>query len=127
MTLNGERTKLTPRHSEIILLLALTPDGLNSLELGRELYGPDFHPTTVRAEMSRLRRLLGPLLSTGPYRLDAEVHSDFGDVERLLEQGDGEAALDRYRGALLTASEVPAIAAARDRLDAAVHAGTASS
>jgi DNA-binding response OmpR family regulator len=127
VTLNGERTKLTPRHSEIIMLLALNPDGLSSLELGRELYGPDFNPTTVRAEMSRLRRLLGPLLATGPYRLDAEVHSDFGDVERLLERGEGETALDRYRGALLTTSEVPAIAAARDRLDAAVHAGAASS
>jgi DNA-binding response OmpR family regulator len=127
VTLNGERTKLTPRHSEIILLLALNPDGLSSLELGRELYGPDFNPITVRAEMSRLRRLLGPLLATGPYRLDAEVHSDFGDVERLLEQGEREAVRDRYRGALLTASEVPAIAAARDRLDTAVHAGGTSS
>ncbi|HEX2360429.1 MAG TPA: GAF domain-containing protein [Solirubrobacterales bacterium] len=123
LTLNGERTKLTPRHSEIMLLLALHPDGFSGSELGRELYGPGCNPITVRAEMSRLRRLLGSLLATGPYRLEAELHSDFGEVERLLARGQVAAALDRYRGPLLTSSAVPAIVAARRRLAEAVRGG----
>lgn len=121
VTVNGERSKLTPRHSEIMMMLMLHPDGLSSEELGRELYGPDCNLITVRAEMSRLRRLLGPLLATRPYRLVAELHSDFGDVERLLERHDAAAAMRRYAGPLLTGSEVPAIVEARRRLDDAVY------
>jgi hypothetical protein len=109
-----------------MLLLTLNPKGLSGLELGRELHGPACNPITVRAEMSRLRRLLGPLLATGPYRLEAELHSDFGDVERLLARGDAAAALGRYRGPLLTASDVPAIVEARRRIDDAAQAAGAT-
>jgi hypothetical protein len=99
-----------------VLLLALNPDGLRGRELGRELHGPDCNLTTVRAEISRLRRLLGPVLTSEPYRLDAEVSSDFGEVERLIARGDRVAARERYRGSLLATSEVPAIIAVRDRI-----------
>jgi transcriptional regulator of acetoin/glycerol metabolism len=84
VSLSGERIELTPRHSEIVVLLMLRPDGLSSHELGCELYGPDCNPITVRAEMSRLRRLLGPLLVANPYRLDADVSADFAELERWL-------------------------------------------
>ena len=73
LVMGGERIKLTPRHSEIMVLLMLHPEGLTSRELGRELYGPNCNLVTVRAEMSRLRRLLGPLLATRPYRLEADL------------------------------------------------------
>src|SRR5207247_9810724 len=36
----GERAELTPRHSEIVVLLALHPDGLSSHGLGRAAYRP---------------------------------------------------------------------------------------
>jgi hypothetical protein len=83
----GERIELSPRRSEIVALLSLHPKGLTSRELGRELYGPDCKPVTIRAEISRLRRQLGSLLAATPYRLDAEVSVDPEDLERILERG----------------------------------------
>jgi hypothetical protein len=56
-----------------VRLLAAHPEGLTSRELARKLYGPAGKRVTVRAEMSRLRRVLGPILARNPYRLDAEV------------------------------------------------------
>jgi len=119
----GERLDLTPRHSEIVLLLILQPDGLSGQELGRQLHGPDCNPITVRAEMSRLRRLLGPLLARKPYRLDAELSADFTDVERLIDRGDRAAVIDRYKGPLLPHSEVPAIVLRRRLIGDSVRAG----
>jgi hypothetical protein len=122
--LAGERIDLTPRHSEIVLLLILHPDGLSAQELGDRLHGPDSNPITVRAEMSRLRRLLRPVLARRPYRLEAELESDFADVERLLARGDRATAIDRYKGPLLPHSHVPAIAAERARLGDAMRPST---
>ena len=121
VSLRGERVKLSPRHGEIVLLLALNPDGLSSHELGSGLYGAAWRPVTVRAEMSRLRRVLGPALARSPYRLDADVVADFVEVERVLERGDVKAAVALYRGGLLPNSSVPAIAEARERIDAEVR------
>jgi hypothetical protein len=115
VTVGGQRRKLTPKQSEILVLLLLHPDGLSSHELGIELYGPEYRPVTVRAEISRLRRVLGPMLSTRPYRLEADVRTDLAEVETMLERGDAQVT-ERYRGHLLLDSEVPAIAAARDEL-----------
>jgi len=72
--------------------------------------------------MSRLRRLLAPVLARTPYRLEAELESDFADVERLLARGDRVVAIDRYKGPLLPHSGVPAIAAERARLGDAMQA-----
>lgn len=118
ISLDGGPDELTPRHSDIVVLLALNRGGLNGRELGALLYGADPPPVTVRAEMSRLRRFLGPALGHGPYRLAAELRADFAEVERLLERGDVRGALRRYRGPLLPDSRVPAIAEARSRLHA---------
>ena len=108
--------KLTPKHSEIVVLLLLNPEGLSSHELGVELYGPEHNPVTVRAEISRIRRLLGPTLATRPYRIDADLRTDLGEVESLLERSD-PSAVNRYRGPLLVGSDVPAITSARERLE----------
>src|SRR5215211_3270940 len=121
VSMRGERVELSPRHGEIVVLLALNPDGLTGRELGSRLYGADRRPVTVRAEMSRLRRVLGPVLARNPYRLDAEVAADFVEVERLLEQGDITGAVEGYAGPLAPASEAPAIADARQRIDVEVR------
>lgn len=118
----GQRTDLGLRHSEILVLLALHPEGLSGKELAVHLYGTPDKRVTVRAEMSRLRKLLGPLLAANPYRLVAEVCADFLDVQQLLDEGRRDAAAERYAGPLLPPSEVPAIAAARRALDDAVRA-----
>jgi hypothetical protein len=122
VSLDGASEDLSPRHGEIVVLLALNPRGLSGRELGPLLYGADAPPVTVRAEMSRLRRLLGPALDHVPYRLDAELSTDFADVERLLERGDVPAAVRRYPGPLLPGSRVGAIVDARSRIHAEVRA-----
>lgn len=60
--------QLSPRHAEILLMLALSPDGRSAAELSEDLYGARDHTVTVRAEMSRLRRHLGTLIEQRPYR-----------------------------------------------------------
>ncbi len=85
VVIGGERIELTPRHSEIVALLSLHPKGLTGRELGRELYGPHSRPVTIRAEISRLRAQLGPLLAGNPYRLDAQVSADPEELARVLE------------------------------------------
>jgi hypothetical protein len=87
--LDGRPLHLSPRHAEILALLAASPDGLSAGELGAALHGAGASSTTVRSEISRLRRQLGPALATRPYRLVAEVDADFlspaseGDPELL--------------------------------------------
>ncbi|HEY0636218.1 MAG TPA: transcriptional regulator [Pseudonocardiaceae bacterium] len=73
------RTALTRRHATILRTLhAAGPGGLSAAELSRRLFGDDDHQVTVRAEISRLRRLLGPLVSPAPYRIAAGVRLAVG-------------------------------------------------
>ncbi|WP_167113183.1 helix-turn-helix domain-containing protein [Amycolatopsis viridis] len=66
----GWRRTVTRRHAEILALLHRAgPAGLSAEALSRALYGDAEHVVTVRAEVSRLRRLLGALVDTRPYRL----------------------------------------------------------
>jgi len=82
--LDGQGFELSPRHSEIVALLAAHPQGLSSRELARKLYGPGGKRGTVRAEMSRLRAQLGPVLARNPYRLDADVSADPALADQLV-------------------------------------------
>jgi hypothetical protein len=64
------RTALTPRHADLLRLLAAAgPAGLTAAALSTRLYGDGAHVVTVRAEVSRLRRVVGALVATTPYRL----------------------------------------------------------
>jgi hypothetical protein len=116
----GGMVELTPRHSEILTLLALHRDGVSGDELAREIYGDETKAVTIRAEMSRLRRLLGCLVLSNPYRLVADIRADFLEVEQLLWAGDFDTAVRRYTGPLLPRSSVPGIVAARERLERAL-------
>lgn len=61
---------LSPRHAEILLsLLEAGHDGRTAVQLSEDLFDDPGRTVTVRAEMSRLRRLAGSLLLSGPYRL----------------------------------------------------------
>jgi hypothetical protein len=103
---DGRRLRLSLRHSELLVALALHPDGLDEDALAHAVYGHPVKAVTVRAEISRLRKVLGPALRTRPYRLVADVRADF------LWQSQP----DLRRGALLPASHAPAVVAARRRL-----------
>jgi hypothetical protein len=113
----GARVELTSRHSEILTLLALHPEGLASDELALQLYGSSTQGATVRAEVSRLRRLLACRLLRNPYRLEAEVQADFLEVTRRLEAGDAAGAARHHGGPLLARSRVPRIVREREHIE----------
>jgi hypothetical protein len=120
----GRRIRLGRRHSEILVALARRPEGIGGDELLVELYEDEsVTPVTLRAELSRLRRLLGPeLLRSRPYRLSAPVDADFDTVARRLASGAVAAALDAYPGPLLPASRAPAVVRLRHRLEEQLRA-----
>ena len=119
----GDRTlKLSPRHSDIVVLLAAHERGLSAEQLALELFGEQGKPVSVRAELSRLRRVLGNALDADPYRLVGTVQADFLDVERSVEEGRSALALERYPGPLLPRSDAPGVAELRRGLDAGVRA-----
>jgi hypothetical protein len=67
---DGWSTPLSPRHETLLRALhGAGPAGLTAAELSRRLYGDDEHQVTVRAEVSRLRRVAGALVATSPYRV----------------------------------------------------------
>ncbi|GAB2964209.1 GAF domain-containing protein [Streptomyces heilongjiangensis] len=114
----GRKVRLSRRHSEILVLLARHPEGLSGDELLCALYEDEsVTPVTLRAELARLRRLLGPgLLGSRPYRLMVPVESDVAIVERRLETGAVTSAVTAYGGPLLPGSQAPAVARLRHRL-----------
>lgn len=59
----------SPRHCEIVLSLMMHPDGRTAAEIADDLFADPSRTVTVRAEVSRLRRLLGPVIAHRPYRL----------------------------------------------------------
>jgi hypothetical protein len=68
---------LSPRHAQILRLLTETGSaGIDAASLSVALFGDRDHVVAVRAEISRLRKSLGPVLSTHPYRFadGVDVH-----------------------------------------------------
>ncbi|TPQ23869.1 GAF domain-containing protein [Streptomyces sporangiiformans] len=67
--------ELSPRHAELLYVLALHRTGRSASGLAEDLFGDPARTVTVRAEMSRVRRYLGAFLEHRPYRFreDAEV------------------------------------------------------
>jgi hypothetical protein len=118
---SGAPIALGLRQAEILALLAMHPEGLTCERLTLELYGEAGNPISTRAQVSRLRRLLGPLLAGRPYRLLADVTADFLSVEPLLAAGDVIGALSAHRAPLLAESEAPRIVQARDELEGALR------
>lgn len=109
--------RLSPRHSEIVLLLASAARGLSGDELAVLLYEDDSPSSTLRAELNRLRGLLGEdLLASRPYRLAAGLTGDWLAVEAHLAAGDLRTAMRAYRGPLLPRSTAPGVVRLRDNL-----------
>ncbi|MEU6009773.1 GAF domain-containing protein [Streptomyces sp. NPDC047453] len=118
LVVGGRGVRLSRRHSEILVLLARHPEGLTGDELLCALYEDEsVTPVTLRAELARLRRVLGPgLLSSRPYRLAVPVGSDVAVVQRRLETGAVAAAAAAYSGPLLPGSQAPSVVRLRQRL-----------
>jgi len=117
LTIGEHVFQLSPRHSELLTLLALRPAGWSAEQLADELLGASGKVVSIRAELSRLRRILGPYLGSHPYRLQAGIETDFGELERLTEAGRLRDALGRLAaGELLPGSGAALIAETRFRL-----------
>ena len=125
--LGGRALVLSRRHSEIVVLLAARPRGLSTEQLALELFGERGKPVSVRAELSRLRRVLGTALDADPYRLSVPVETDFLEVEHRIDEGRAAAALAGHVGPLLPHSEAPGIVELRGGLDAGVRRAVLSS
>ena len=66
--------RLSPRHAEILLaLVEAGPSGRAASGLAEDLFDDGTRAVTVRAEMSRLRRALGGLLLSHPYRFSPAI------------------------------------------------------
>ncbi|MQA02095.1 MAG: GAF domain-containing protein [Streptosporangiales bacterium] len=110
-------TRLSQRHGELLLLLAMHPEGLTAEQLSVRLHEHDVQSVTIRAEMSRLRRILGgAFLASRPYRILERLDTDIDDLRRALDRGAFTEALDLYAGPVLPRSESPTIIEAREEI-----------
>lgn len=115
--LGGRPIQLSRRHSEVLALLSMRPDGMTSEELTAALYGDPGTSSTTRVEVHRLRKLMGEWIDTDPYRLSRDVESDVARVKGLLDRGAVREAVEVYHGPLLPHSEAPGVVRERDSLE----------
>ena len=123
--------ELSARHSELLTVLALHPEGLTTGDLGLLAYPEDTRPGTVRAEMLRLRNLMASLSgrsgntalipSSRPYRLPAPIRLDALEVLENVERGAHRVGLAQYRGPVLPRSEAPAVWLLRNKVSSVLR------
>ena len=94
-------TTLTGRHADILVLLSRHPEGLSADHLAMLLDDKDLDVVTIRAEMSRLRRVIGgEFIGSRPYRLLATHHQRCRRrLRRAGSRGRRHRALGIRRGA----------------------------
>jgi len=128
LTYGSTISRLSLRHSELLLMIALAPDGLTSAEIAVGLSEDEQADVTIRAEISRLRSVLGPLqLVSRPYRLRNSVQTDVALVCDHLAAGRLRSAVATYRGPVLPASAAPAIEQLRHSLHMQVRSALLAS
>ncbi|RDG35065.1 helix-turn-helix domain-containing protein [Streptomyces corynorhini] len=92
--------ELTPRHAELLYVLAVHRDGRSAAQLAADVFGDPTRTVTVRAEMSRVRRHLSGVLAHRPYRFSEEVEVEVvgpADPELLLPHSTAPAVLAARR------------------------------
>lgn len=114
LRVRGCRVRLRSRFADLLVALALRPDGLTGEELTLLVYGERGTANCCKTELSRLRHLIP--VETRPYRLAASLHADFVAFPRLLARGLSAEALELYRGPLLRASDAPVVREQREYL-----------
>ncbi|GEM46493.1 GAF domain-containing protein [Deinococcus cellulosilyticus] len=114
---NHQPLKLTLRQTEILLILALRPEGMSFEELYAALYPQDeVSPSTLKVELSRLRQALQGGISLKHYRLTVPVYTDVQAVRDLIRGGMLQQALGLYKGVLLPRSDSPFLESQREVL-----------
>jgi hypothetical protein len=117
LEVDGHLRLLSRRHSEVLVLLAERRDGLTAAQLAIALHGDAGKPVSARAEVSRMRALLGPRIGTDPYRIEVPFESDIDVVRRLLRQGRPAEAAELHGEGVLPRSEAPGVIELRDELE----------
>jgi hypothetical protein len=128
----GRKLRLSPRHSEILVLLVLAGEGMSAGRLAVELSPEDLSTVAVRADMSRLRAAVRAslgvdLLESQPYRVSVDVRCDIHKVADLLAEGRPEQILAAYPGPLLPSSQAPAVVEHRTSLEQQVRGAVLAS
>lgn len=115
----GQIQKVSQRQLEILCLLALNPQGLTLDSFHAALYGDTpITISTLKAELSHLRRMLDGQIGSRPYRLLMPVWADFIDVWERLRSGRVTEAVELYRGSFLASSISPELEEWRHCVDA---------
>lgn len=118
LTVDGCRQVLSPRYSEILVVLAAAAGGMTAERIAVDLSLAELSTVTVRAQISRLRGLLGAdLLASRPYALRRPLAADYLDVRDLITAGRTADAVRLYPGPLLPSSDSPAVTAHRISLE----------
>ena len=117
LDIDGRELRLGPRHSEIVMLLTASEEGLTTETLSVALSSQSLSPTTIRVDINRLRAQLGEgLPAARPYHLLRAVRSDWSAVADLLAERRTADALNAYPGPLLPHSQAPGIIRMRQQL-----------
>lgn len=122
VTWAGETLSLSLRRLELLVLLALHPDGLSLEVLHAHLYGDqEVSFSTLKAEISHLRKQLTGAIASRPYRLTCAYELDILEIDAHLQTASLAAALVLYQGALLPTSQSPLLRDWRLYLTTALH------
>jgi tetratricopeptide (TPR) repeat protein len=110
------RTRDYPlRWCEILAVLAFHPQGLNGEQLAMLLYGDGENMSTLKANVSRMRKDVP--VSSRPYRIALPYTADFVELDKALREGRVREALELYHGPLLPDSESPFVVELREYLE----------
>ncbi|TFC83658.1 transcriptional regulator [Cryobacterium sp. TmT2-59] len=120
---DGGAGEVSPRHAEILTLLAWNRDGLSADRLSLLLTDQANGVDNLRAEMVRLRKVLEQTsprigIASRPYRLETPLELDAQRVLAFLERGAHRVALGAYRGPVLPGSSAPGIIEIRTEVSA---------
>ncbi|MFG1793581.1 transcriptional regulator [Nocardia sp. NPDC049149] len=119
---DGRPVPLPPRQLEILALLALEPDGFTPEQLHAAVYGDRAVSTsTLKADVSHLRRATGGEIATRRWLLTGPVACDAVDLLAAIAAGDTTSAVWLYRGPLLPGSDTPGVVQWRAYLDVGVR------
>ncbi|WP_228002428.1 transcriptional regulator [Nocardia australiensis] len=125
---DGSPVRLRPRQLEILALLALEPDGYTHERLHFAVYGDrPVGSSTLKSEMSYLRRATGSDIAPRVYQLVSPLSCDAVDVLAALEAGDTSTAVELYRGPLLPGSDTPGIVEWREYLEVGMRTAVLAS
>jgi len=108
----GKKLLLSQRQIEILCLLALNPEGQYLDELHGNLYGDqNISKSTLKAEISHLRKLLGGGIGSRPYRLTVDTWCDFIAFWNLRDKDKDKdkEIISLYRGSFLPKTNSPVL------------------